>query len=151
MTRAIDSGCSLGHSADTLRRRRHGVIEFADGQLHSIRFRRFARHASWLQARLDARWIHACRPGDRCLLYYNQPWRQPVFLSLAYVVSHRDTTLASFHGALDVLDEIARIKGTLSIVCDVSNARISPRLMRRWGWEPHAAMRGHRNYVKRLG
>jgi hypothetical protein len=71
-------------------------------------------------------------------------------LALPYTISHRDTTLASIRRALAVLDEIARLKGTLSIVCDVSNARISDRLLKRWGWEPHAPMRWHRNYIKRL-
>jgi hypothetical protein len=140
----------LAGSAGILRQRRHGVIEVAGGRLQAIRFRPFAKRVSWWQSQLLGRWIHARRPGDRCLLFYNQPWRQPIFLAVPYVVSHSGTTLASIRGALAVLDEIARLKGTLSIVCDVSNARISDRLLKRWGWEPHAPMRWHRNWIKRL-
>lgn len=150
MPALFNSVHDLAASADILRRRRYGVIEMADGQLQAIHFRPFAKRVSRLQSRLWGRWVHARRPGDRCWLYYNQPWRQPVFLALAYVVSSRDTTLASFRGALAVLDKIARLKGSLAIVCDVTNTRISARLLARWGWEAHAPMRWHRNYVKRF-
>jgi hypothetical protein len=147
---ALDGPDDLAAAAGTLRRRRYGVIEVIGGRLHAIHLRPFAKRVSWWQSHLLGRWIHDRRRGDRCLVFYNQPWRQPVFLALSYAVSSRDTTLASIRRALDVLDEIARLKGTLAIVGDVCNARISDRLLKRWGWEPHAPMRWHRNFIKRL-
>jgi hypothetical protein len=49
-----------------------------------------------------------------------------------------------------VLDEIARIKQTDAIVCDVRNARISDRLLRRWGWESHVPQSRRRHFIKRF-
>ena len=74
----------------------------------------------------------------------------PNYLALKYVVSHRETTLASFRGALRVLDEIARLKGVDALVCEASNPRISARLLRRWGWERHLPRSRRRHYIKRF-
>jgi hypothetical protein len=49
-----------------------------------------------------------------------------------------------------VLDEIARLKRSDALLCDVSNWRISERLMARFGWEPHCPSRWHRHYIKRF-
>ena len=49
-----------------------------------------------------------------------------------------------------MLDEIARIKGTDAIVAELSNLRISDRLARRWGWEPHVPSSRRRHYIKRF-
>ncbi len=103
---------------------------------------------------LDAEWLgrrdHQRRPGDRCLLYYNQPRRHSNYLSVAFVLSHRDGTLATFRRALTVLDEVARLKRTDAILCDAWNWRISDRLAARWGWEAHKPQRWHRNFIKRF-
>ena len=88
--------------------------------------------------------------SDRLRLYYNQPLRFPNFLALKFAVSGSETTWATAHRALEVLDEIARIKAVDAIVCDAANFRLSPRMLARHGWEPHAASRWHRNYIKRF-
>jgi hypothetical protein len=67
-----------------------------------------------------------------------------------YVISSHDCTYATARMAARVLDEIARIKGTDALLCDVAFSRISDRLLARWGWEPHKPQRFHRNYVKRF-
>ena len=82
--------------------------------------------------------------------YYNQPRRHSNYLSVAFVLSHRDGTLATFRRALTVLDEVARLKRTDAILCDAWNWRISDRLAARWGWEPHKPQRWHRNFIKRF-
>jgi hypothetical protein len=137
-------------SAEALRRRRYGMIEMRAGQLHRIVLRPFPKLVSWPDLTVIGAWQHRHRTGDRCLLYYNQPRRLSNFLALKYVVSYRDATLATFRGALTVLEEIARIKATDAIVCDAANLRISDRLAERWGWEPHCPSRWHRNFIKRL-
>jgi hypothetical protein len=133
-----------------IQQHRYGVIEMVDGRLHSIRFRRWPK---WVTL-LDVQWLgpryHGRMPGDRCLIYYNQPLRFTNFLALSYVLSTRQGTLRTFHGGLTVLDEIARIKGSDALLCDAWNSRISDRLLARWGWEPHAPSRWHRNYIKRF-
>ncbi len=138
------------HAADVLRRGRFGMIETVDGRLSRIRLRPWPKGGSLLEARVWGRLWHERRSGNRCRLFYNQPWGSANFLTLRYVVSTRDCTLATFHGALVVLDEIARIKGSDAIVCDACNRRISDRLLARWGGEPHTSDRRHRNFIKRF-
>ncbi|MCG8583937.1 MAG: hypothetical protein MI757_04405 [Pirellulales bacterium] len=137
-------------SADIVRRRRYGVIEMADGKLTGIRFRPWPKLASLPEIRLVGRWQHARRGGDRCRLYFNQPLSAPNYLSLTYVVSNRDTTYATFRGAVCVLEQVAEIKRSDAILCDLGNPRISDRLLDRWGWEPLKQNRWHRQFIKRF-
>jgi hypothetical protein len=132
-----------------IRGRRYGRIEMSDGTLEGISFRPLPK----LAAPFDLPWgrlVHRSAPGDRCWLYFNQPRSLEQFLALKLVVSTREATLASFRGALEVLDEVARIKRTQAIVCDAAYWRISDRLLARWGWQPHKPQRWHRNFIKRF-
>jgi hypothetical protein len=140
----------ISRQADRLRSRSHGVIEVADERLVRVVLRPWPKTVSLFDVWFDRAVRHRLRPGNRCQLYFNQPASSPDYLTLRYVVSSADTTLGTFHGALEVLDEIARIKRSQAIVCDASNRRISARLLARWGWEPHCASRWHRHYIKRF-
>jgi hypothetical protein len=140
----------LAQSADAIRRRRYGVIEVADGQLRRIVLRPFPRIVSLLGATLIGGWRHRRRPGDCLRLYYNQPRRFPNFLVLKYIESGRDTGFGTLSRALAVLDEIARQKGSDALLCDVSNGRITSRLLGRFGWVPHCPSLFHRHYIKRF-
>jgi hypothetical protein len=136
--------------AEVLRHGRYGVIDVRGGRLAAIHLRRWPKIISALEIQWRGERAHRQRPGDRCLLYYNQPRRHSNFLALKYVVSHRDCTFATFHRALEVLDELARLKGTDALLCDVWNGRISDRLLARWGWQPHHPRSWHRHYIKRF-
>ena len=132
-----------------VRCRRYGMIEMADQQLVRVSFCPLPK----LAGPLDMPWghvVHRAAKGNHCWLYFNQPRGLEQFLALKFVVSTRRATLATFRGALEVLDEVARIKQTEAIVCDVANWRISDRLLARWGWVPHKPQRWHRNYIKRF-
>jgi hypothetical protein len=37
-----------------------------------------------------------------------------------------------------------------AIVCDAANLRISERLMKRFGYEPHKPQHWHRNFIRRF-
>jgi hypothetical protein len=133
-----------------LRHRRYGVIEMHQGRLVGIHLRPWPKVISlpgvwWLGG-----WSHRRLREDRCWLYYNQPLRCPNYLALRYVVAGAAGTLASFHGGLVILDEIARIKAIDAIVCDASNSRLSDRLARRWGWERHLPDSRRRHFIKRF-
>jgi len=141
---------NLAAQADVVRRRRYGVIEFAGGKFQRLLLRPLPKFYTPFDYFLRGEGYHRSRPGDRCLLYYNQPRKFGNFLALKYVVSTRDATLATFRGALDVLDQIAEIKGTDALLCDVANFRISDRLLARWGWAPHAPAPWRRNFIKRF-
>ena len=139
----------LSAAADVIRRRRYGVIETVDGRLECIRWRPFPKMATAWGTHLIGRWEHRLRRGNRCRLYFNQPRSCPNFLALRYVVTTRDADYATFRAALEVLDEIARLKDSDALLCDAANLRLSDRFLARLGWEPHAPMPGHRNFIKR--
>jgi hypothetical protein len=140
----------LAAGSAVLRRRRYGVIEVADEQLVRIMLRPLPKLVTWPEARLLGRFQHALRRGNACRLYYNEPRSAPGYLALSYLVSTRGATWRTVLGALAVLDEIARIKQSDALVCDVANVRISDRLLARWGWAPLRPRWGHRNFIKRF-
>jgi hypothetical protein len=140
----------LGADRDALRHARYGVIDVRDGRLAAIHVRRLPKIVSALEIEWLGRRRHNHTTGDRCRLYYNQPRRHGNYLALVYVASDCDCTFASFHRAVELLDEVARVKQSDAILCDVWNLRISDRLLARWGYEPHKPQRWHRNFIKRF-
>ena len=135
--------------AAVLRDRTYGVIETANDCFVAVHLRPFPKWGSLLECWWDER-MKRHRAGNRCWLYYNQPWGLRNFLALMYVASYKDTTLATFHGALVVLDEIAKLKKTDALVTDVTNPRISDRLLKRNGWEQHCLESPGRRFIKRF-
>ncbi len=135
---------------DVLSRFRYGVIEVRDGALWAIHVRRWPKVISALEVEWIGHRRHRQSPGDQCLLYYNQPRCHANYLALKYVVSRRDCRLATFHRALEALDEVARVKQSDAILCDVFNERITDRMLAQRGWEPHHPRRWHRHYIKRF-
>ena len=150
MRPVFETVTDLTAGSDVLRRRAYGVIEAAEGSFRRVRLRPFPKLISLPETTLIGGWRHRHQPGDRCLLYYNQPWRFPNFLAVKYVVSSRGTTYRTFRRVLETLDEIARLKRTDALLCDVANSRISADMMARWGWQPHCPSRRHRHYIKRF-
>lgn len=134
----------------SLARRRYGVIEVVGGQFVRVRLRPWPKIVSVPGILLLGGWYHRHARGDRVWLYYNQPWRFSNFLVAKYVVSSQAASLRSLKGALEALDEIARIKHSDALLCDVANWRIGPRLLARAGWAPHCPSRWHRHYIKRF-
>jgi hypothetical protein len=135
---------------ERLRARRYGVIETVGGEFHAVHLRPWPKLLSlpeiWPQ---DSRY-HASGEPDRCLLFYNQPWRMPSFMALKYIVSTSGTSYTTFRAALKTLDTIAELKRIDAMVCDAANLRLSDRLMARFGWEPHKPQRWHRNFIRRF-
>jgi hypothetical protein len=139
----------LAKNAARICARRHGMIEVSAGRLVRVRLRPWIRRASLVEIMLLGRAQHRWQAADRCRLYYTQPRAMPKYLAVTYVVSGRGTSLATFRGALVVLDEIARLRDADALVCDLGNARISDRLLVRWGWTPLGRGR-RRQFIKRF-
>lgn len=140
----------LVEGAEVLRRRAYGVIEAAGGRFRRVVLRPFPKMISVPEIMVLGGLCHGRRPGDRCLLYYNQPWRFPNFVAVKYVTSARGTSYKTLLRTLHALDEIARLKRSDALLCDVANGRISREMMSRHGWEPHCPSRWHRHYIKRF-
>jgi hypothetical protein len=141
---------SLEEGADSLRRRHYGMIEARDGQFYRVVLRPLPKVVSLLGLALLGRPWHQRHPSDRCLLYYNQPWRFPSYLSVTYLLSGRGTRLATVRRALETLEKIACLKRTDALLCDVASTRISHRLLARYGYQPHCPSAWHRHYIKRF-
>jgi hypothetical protein len=135
---------------EALRRRRYGVIEATGGRVTAIHLRPWPKLISWPEFWPAGSGYRTRGPADRCYLYYNQPRGSSNFLALKYIVSTADTSFHALRAAVCELDRIAELKRTDAIVCDAANLRISDRLLARFGWEPHAASRWHRNFIKRF-
>ena len=135
---------------EIIRHQRYGVIEISAGALVAIHFRRWPKMLAWPEIWPVGSSYHSRGDADRCLLYYNQPRRHSNFLALRYMVSSLGTSYTTTRLALVTLDAIAELKRTDALLCDSANSRISDRLMRRFGWEPHKPERWHRNYIKRF-
>jgi hypothetical protein len=136
--------------AEVVRRRHYGYVETVDGRLRRIVLRPWPKITTAIGGRTLGRLRRRFRSGKRCRLYFNQPRSCPNFLALRYVESTGDADYATFRRALAVLDEIARLKGIDALLCDAANPKLSDRFLARLGWEPHAPMLGHRNFIKRL-
>jgi len=126
------------------------VIEAIEGRFRRVVLRPYPKLVSLPEISLFGGWHHGRRPGDRCLLYYDQPRRFPNFLAIKYLVSARGTAWGTLRRVSEALDEIARLKRADALLCTVANARISTEVMHRLGWERHCPSRWYRHYIKRF-
>lgn len=131
-----------------IRRWRCGRIVMQRGCLIEIQRRLTVGSVSvaqvWWQAKFGR------KDDDMCWLDYHQPLGMPGFLTLDYVRAGTRAGFKSFVGATHVLDEIARIRGSLAIVAHVSNGNISDRLLKRLGWEQHLTKWKGRHWIRRF-
>lgn len=140
----------LSVGAETLRRRRYGVIETRGGALARVLLRPLPTLFAWEEVWPAGGWRHASGPPDLCRLYYNAPRSAPGYLALRYVATTPGASYKTFRAALTVLDQIAEIRGSDALVCDAANHRLSDRFLRRMGWEPHKPELWRRNYIRRF-
>ncbi len=148
--RFFETVTDLDAGAETLRRRRYGVIEMAGGRFRRIYLRPFPKIISAAEIALFGKLFHNKARGDRLWLYYNQPWRYANFLVLKYIISAGETSFGSLARALDVLDYIARLKQSDALLCEANNRRIGAKLIGRRGWVAHCQSRRRRHYIKRF-
>ena len=140
----------LGREADRLQCRPHGVIEAVDGQFCRVVLRPWPKLASLGGTLLLGKMRHVMVHGDRCRLFYDQVRRHPNYLAVKYIESGKGTSYRTFRRVLETLDEIARIKKSDALFCELATWRISRLMMYRWGWEPHPVSRWRRHYIRRF-
>ncbi|NLE40099.1 MAG: hypothetical protein GX621_18945 [Pirellulaceae bacterium] len=140
----------LGREADSLRHGPYGVIETSNGRFERVRLRRWPKFASLGGTLLLGKWRHHWSKADRCQLFYDQPRNHANYLAIKFIVSGKGTSYRTFRRALETLDEIARIKQTDALLCELATWRISREMMARWGWEPHLVGRWRRHYIRRF-
>lgn len=141
---------NLSTGIDQVAQHRYGVIETRQGKFHRILLRPIPKLVSLPELWPVEPRYHARGPSDRCLLYYNQPWRMPKFIALKYLSATTGTSLGTVKAAIEVLNWLAELKRIDAIVCDAGNSRLSDRVMQHFGYESHKPQRWHRNYIRRF-
>lgn len=129
---------------------RYGYIETVDGEMRRIQFRPWPKLISYSEALWLGGWKHEKSAGKRCRLYFNQPLGHSNYLNLAYIESSAGSSFRNLHVALKILDLVAWRKKSDAILCELTNSRISDRLMERWGWERHLPDSPKRHWIKRF-
>jgi hypothetical protein len=127
---------------------RYGTVVLREGKAIAIRARWWPRWGSIWGAMSDR--VVRTLPIDECRFYYSFPRSAPGYLSLLYVHAGEKTTYATFHQGILALDAIASIRKAYGIVCQVTNDRLTDRMMNRWGYVKHAAALGDNHYIRRL-
>lgn len=140
----------LAAGTESLRSGRYGRIEAVDGRFRAVHLRPYPCVVSAVDIAALSSLRRRTMAGDRCLLYYNQPLRSSNYLVLKYVASSRGGVLASLRRVMEVLEEIARLKQSDALLCDVSNPRITAAMLVWAGWEAHCPSWRHRHYIRRF-
>ncbi|MCA9194681.1 MAG: hypothetical protein KDB03_23080 [Planctomycetales bacterium] len=143
---------SVTGNEDRLRSWRAGRIVSENGRLVSIRGRWWPHWGNLAQVMWDTNFgvqAHSRPMVDHCELYYQQAFGASNYLTINYCRSYRGTSVATIYGTLCVLDQIAKIKQSAAAVCQITNDRISDRVLLRWGWQPHCSQLSGRHFIKR--
>jgi hypothetical protein len=144
----LGSIIDLAHSHARIRNCRYGEIELIDGAVHRIYPRWWPRVGSEWESMMDSYLPRL--PADHCRVYYAFPMRSPGFMSVLYAHSGPNTCYRTLYRGVTAVDEIAKIRNAEAIVCQVTNTRLTERLMRRLGYVRHAFSLGDNHYIKRL-
>ncbi|RCS41224.1 hypothetical protein DTL42_21885 [Bremerella cremea] len=139
---------NLTAATNLVRQRRYGIIQVTGGKFHRLTFRPWPKLVSRFEIVTLGRWKHAKR-GDDCRLFYNFPVTSPGFLTLAYIESTAQTSWKTLRRSVEVLDWIAQVRGANASVCELSNEKITSRLMQRLDWETHCQHLPGRHFIKR--
>ncbi|MCY2986239.1 MAG: hypothetical protein NTY15_21640 [Planctomycetota bacterium] len=139
---------SIDGHRDRIQSWRYGEVELSNGELVALYPRWWPRVGSQWESWQDS--YHRTLPTDWCRAYYAFPRRAPGFMSVLYARSGPGTQYKTISRAVSAMDEIARIRDSQAIVCQMVSERGTERLMKRWGYVRHAFSLGDNHYIKRL-
>ena len=71
-------------------------------------------------------------------------------MAINYLTSGEQTSYRTLLLGVQVLEEIARSRKSIAIVCQTYSDRLTERLMNRWGYVRHALSLGDNHYIRRL-
>lgn len=145
---ALGRVTSIEGNAERIRSCNYGELELFDGKLLGIYPRWWPRIASKWESLRDS--TIRSLPSDFCRAYYAFPKRTPGYMSVLYARSGPNTQYKTLYRAVVVVDEIAKLRDSHAIVCQMIHLRVSERLMNRWGYVRHASALGDNHYIKRL-
>lgn len=126
---------------------RYGAIALRHGDITSIQARWWPRWGTLWGAMSDR--VVRTLPDEECRFYYSFPRSAPGYMSLLYVHAGEKTTYRTFHRGIVAVEEIANLRKARGIVCQVTNERLTDRMMTRWGYSKHAESLGNNHYIRR--
>lgn len=147
---SFETVTSLNDAAQLIPRRRYGILSLKDGKFASLSFRPWPKLISRFEIATLGRWTHYRQTGDQIRLFFNIPVTSPRFLTLAYIESTQGTSWKTVRRSMELLDWIAEKREVLATVCELSNVRISDRLMSRLGYQTHCPNLSGRHFIKRF-
>ena len=150
MGRLFDSVFDVVADAEKIRRRAYGMIEVVDEQLRSIQLRPWPKMISGIEAQWADGWAKKRSKKNQTQLFYSEPLAHRNYLALSYIVSTLQTSMTTLTLSMAVLDYVAFLKQSDAILTEVSNNRISERLMKRFGYERHLLDSKKRHWIKRF-
>ncbi|MCU0713860.1 MAG: hypothetical protein MUC43_17515 [Pirellula sp.] len=105
-----------------------------------------------LASRWDVFWDEKFARVDRgsCQVFVSFPKRAPGFLTVNYLRAGHETEYRTLAHAALLVEQIAIARGCQAIVCQVISQRVTPRLMHRWKYVPHAKSLGNGHFIRRL-
>lgn len=127
---------------------RYGTVALRHGEVVTIQARWWPRWGTLWGAMSDR--VIRTLPEDECRFYYSFPRSAPGYMSLLYVHAGEKTSYKTFHQGILAIDTIAQLKHARAIVCQVTNDRLTTRMMTRWGYCQHAENLGPNHYIRRL-
>ena len=139
---------SVEENAEKVSSWRYGEIELANGRLNAIYPRWWPRMGSLWESRWDN--FYRTMPADHCIAYYAFPHSAPGYMSVLYARSGPNTQYKTVYSAVSTMDQIAKLRNSNAIVCQMVSQRGTERLMNRWGYVRHATSLGDNHYIKRL-
>ena len=150
MVKLFDSVYDVVGDIDKIRKRPYGMIEVVNEKLVAVHLRPWPKLISGVEAKWADGWARKRAHKNQCQVYYSQPFAHRNFLSLSYAVTTLQTSWTTLALSLAVLDYVAYAKSSDAIVTEVSNQRVSNRLMRRLGYERHYEESKKRHWIKRF-
>ena len=127
---------------------RYGEIEVTSGSLVAIHRSWWPRIGSQYEAYRDS--YNRTLPSDSCRAYFAFPFRAPGYMSILYALGGPNMQYKTIYQAVLVMDQIAQVRESKAIVCQVISERGTERLMNRWGYVRHASKLGDNHYIKRF-
>lgn len=139
---------SIEANAEKVSSWRYGEIELFNGSLAAIYPRWWPRWGSQWESYWDS--YHRVLPADHCIAYFAFPRSAPGYMSVLYAHSGPNTQYKTIYRAVSTMDQIAKLRNSDAIVCQMVSERGTERLMNRWGYVRHALSLGDNHYIKRL-
>lgn len=149
MGRLFESVHDIKADAEKIRNRSYGMIEVVDERFVAIHLRPWPKMISGIEAKWADGWGKQRSTTNKGQVFYSQPMAHTNYLTISYIVSTLQTSMTTLTLAMAVLDYVAYLKHSDAVLAEVSNTRISDRVLKRMGFEKHLFESKKRHWIKR--